>query len=130
METQTYSTLIKSGSGASVAATADIYSADGQISINNQVSAADTLEEHLSVDVSTLEAWYMWSDKEITVQPKSGGLATSDGPFTLPAKKALWWNTGRVETNPLTDDFDQLDFTNAGADAANIKCGFLVNAAV
>jgi hypothetical protein len=128
--THTYSTSIKSASGGTVVgATPEVYSADVDHDVNNQVGAGDTLIETVAVDVSQIESFYMYSDKDVTVTPFDGLSSTVDGAISIPAKKAVWWNTGRTEACPLTADFDSLHIHNAGADAANIKFGFLVNEA-
>lgn len=130
METMTFSTRIVSKSGGTVnAGDSTIFSADASHEIDNQVAAGVTLHEDVAIDVSTIEAFYIYSDVAVTVTPKSGLSSTVDGPFTLAAKKALWWNTDRLEACPFTADFDRLDIHNATIGAANIKAGFLVNAA-
>lgn len=130
METQTYSTRIVSKAGGTVnAGDSTVYSADAETAIDNQVDAGDTLNEAIAIDVSTIEAFYIYSDQAVTVTPMEGVSATGDGPFTLLAKKALWWNSDRLEACPFTIDFDSLAIHNAGATVANVKAGFLVHAA-
>lgn len=129
METQTYATTIRSKAGGSVVGESTTFEADAEHDFDNTVAAGVTLIESFDVDVSTLEAFYVYSDKDVTVTPYLGVSATVDGPFTLSAKKAFWWNTGRTEANPLTADFDSLHVHNAGATTAAVKAGFLVHAA-
>jgi hypothetical protein len=131
VETMIFSTSIRAG-GTSVTGLPETYEADERHVLDNQVDAGDTLVEALTVDASTpgvLEAFQIYADKEVTVTPFDGLSANGDGPFTIPAKKAVWWNTGRVEACPFTADFDSLHIHNAGADAANVKLWFLVHAA-
>lgn len=128
METQTYAITIRSKSGGSVSAESTVYSADAEENFDNSVAASATLTEALIVDVSTVEAFFLYSDQDVTVTPFNGASATVDGPFTLTAKKAFWWNTGRVEANPFTADFTSLHIHNATASTANVKGGFLVHA--
>lgn len=127
METQVYATTIRAG-GQSVVGESTTYEADLQHNINNTLAAGATSTESVDVDVSAIESFYIYSDKDITVQPMASASRTADGPFTIPAKKAMWWNTGRVENNPLTADFDGLRFHNPGTGVATIKAGFLVHA--
>jgi hypothetical protein len=131
VETQTYTTSIRSAAGGTVVGSdSTVFSADAEHDINNQVDANDTLIEAVAVDVSAIEAFYMYSDAEVTVTPYDGLSATVDGPFTIPARKAIWWNTGRTEACPFTADFTSLHINNADlTDPANIKFGFLVHAA-
>jgi hypothetical protein len=128
VETQTYAITIRSKSGGSVAAESTVFSADAEENFDNSIDAGDTLNEALAVDVSTLEAFFIYSDKDVTVTPMDGLSATADGPFAVAAKKAFWWNTGRQEDCPFTVDFTSLAIHNAGADAAAVKGGFLVHA--
>jgi putative methionine-R-sulfoxide reductase with GAF domain len=127
--TQTFATSIKSAAGGTVVSESTAFTADAEHDINNQVAAASTVIESVAVDVSQIEAFYMYSDQEVVVTPYEGVSATVDGPFTIPAKKAIWWNTGRTEDNPFTADFSSLHIHNAGDAAANVKCGFLVHEA-
>ncbi len=127
--TQTFATSIKSAVGGTVVSESTAFTADAEHDINNQVGAGLTVIEAVAVDVSQIEAFYMYSDQDVTVTPYEGLSATADGPFDIPAKKAIWWNTGRTEDNPFTADFSSLHIDNAGAVAANIKCGFLVHEA-
>ena len=127
--TQTFATSIRSAAGGTVVSESTAFTADAEHDINNQVGAGDTVTESVAVDVSQIEAFYMYSDQDVTVTPFDGLSATADGPFDIPAKKAIWWNTGRTEANPFTADFTSLHINNAGDADANIKFGFLVHEA-
>jgi hypothetical protein len=128
VQTMSFSTSIRAGGGSVIGETGK-YEGDELLLIDDQVDASGTLLGDVIVDVADLQAMYIYSDQEIVVTPKDGGLATSDGPFTIPAKKAMWWNTDRQEACPLTGDIDEITFDNtANETAANIKCGFLVHA--
>jgi hypothetical protein len=129
VETMTFSTSIRAGGGSVIGETGS-YEGDELILVANQVAASDTLLESVALDVSptnTLKAMFIFTDQEIIVTPKHGGSPTADGPFTIPAKKALYWNSARTEANPFTDDFDTLHIDNTANDtkAANFKAGFL-----
>jgi hypothetical protein len=126
---QTFATSIRSAAGGTVVSESTEFSADAEHDIQNQVGAGDTVIEGVPVDVSQIEAFFMYSDQEVTVTPFDGLSATADGPFTIPTKKAIWWNTARTEACPFTADFTSLHVHNAGELAANIKFGFLVHEA-
>lgn len=128
MRTHTKSKSIRSAS-ETVSSVPSVFSADLEVDVNNQVDPGDTLIESVAADVSQLESWYMWADQEVTVTPFDGASATADGPFTIPAKKALDWDTEEIAANPLTVDFTSLHVHNAGEVAANIKFSFLVHEA-
>lgn len=128
MQTMSFSTSIRAGGGSVIGETGT-YEADELVLVTNQVNASGTLEEGVALDVSRLAGFFIYSDQEIIVTPMDGLSATADGPFTIPAKKAMWWNTDRQEDCPLTFDITSLSFDNTGNDTAtNIKCGFLVAA--
>jgi hypothetical protein len=128
VQTMSFSTSIRAGGGSVIGETGS-FEADELLLVTNQVDANDELSEGVTLDVSRLEALYIYSDKEIIVTPMNGLSATVDGPFTIPAKKAMWWNTERQEACPLTADITALSFDNGANDtAANVKCGFLVHA--
>jgi hypothetical protein len=130
VETQTYATRITSKAGGTVISDSTVYSADVSHDLDNAADANAILHEALDIDVSTLEAFWIYSDQTVIVTPMDGLSATVDGPFTVAAKKAFFWNTGRPEACPFTADFTSLKIDNSANDAvANVKAGFLVHSA-
>jgi hypothetical protein len=124
--TMTFTTSIKSADGGTVVSEAAAFSADAVESVNNQVAAGQVLEEDLTVDVSQIKSFYISSDQDVTLKTNSTGAPAQT--FALKAKKAMWWNTDRLEANPLTTDITKLFFDNtAGTIAANVKAGFLLD---
>lgn len=125
MLTHTYTQSIKSASGGTVVSESAVYTADAEHDLSDIVPAGKALEIDLPVDVSQIVSFFITSDQDVTLKTNSDQAPTQQ--FALKAKKAIWWNTDRVEANPLTTDITKLFFDNNGTTAANVKAGFLVD---
>lgn len=123
MVTQTYTTTIK-GSLGTISPSPVVVSADAEEAIGNVVDANDTLIETLAIDASEIEAFYIWSDKDITVTTNPGASQT----FNIEANKPFWWSGDG--TCPITVDITEIHFDNtANAEPANVKAEFLLSVA-
>jgi hypothetical protein len=120
----TVSISIKGDSGGRLAADSKDYSAAAEQNFDDTVDALGDLEIDLSIDVSQLVSFYVYSDKDITL--KTNDLSAPTQTKAITAKKLFWWNTDQG-SNPLTSDITKLFFVNAGADDAKIKGGFLLD---
>lgn len=122
--THTYVTAIKSASGGTVVSESETFSADADHNISDIAEAGDVLEIDVPVDVSQIISFFIVSTEDVTLLTNSQQSPAQQ--FDLTAKKAIWWNTDRVEDNPLTVDITKLFFDNQGEDDATVKAGFLV----
>jgi hypothetical protein len=127
----TYALSIKNDAGGTVLADTTIFTADAEHNISDVVGAGETLEIDINVDVDQIVSFFAESDKDVTMTTNNASTALADQTFQLLAKKGLYWNTDRHDSNPLTVDITTgLFFKNAGSVDANVRAGFLVDAGV
>ena len=116
----TYTISIRNDTGGSVVNT-EVITASAEENLSDTVPAGESKDYELPVDVDRIASFFVQSDKDLT-------FSTDDQEFDLTAKKALWWNSERLDTCPLTSDITTLTFDNtAGESDANIKVGFLLD---
>lgn len=126
MFTHTHTTEIKTAAGK-VITDARTYQGEGEENLSGAVAADDTTEFPVPLDVSKLVAFYVRSDKDVTLNTNDAVTLAADDTFELEAGKALIWNTNRGIC-PLTVDVTSLFVINADPDVdANIVAGFLLN---
>src|ERR1043165_7560283 len=118
----TWTRGIKNDAGNSVISETTIYTAVAEVNIREAVTAGTNDDIACNVDVSTLESFFIKSDKDVTLKTYVG--ATLKQTIAMTANVALAWNTD-LGTNPLTDDFNKINVDNAGLTTANIVAGFL-----
>lgn len=118
-----------SGSGAGFSYTQEV-TADGE---NNRIvavaGATNNKEVAFVLDVSQCKALAFFSDKAVTIETNDG--ADADNVFVLPANTPWIWVTGdpamKDTTGTAVEDITALFITNAGADAAEVQIGCLVD---
>lgn len=86
-------------------------------------ASATNVHAVLSVDVSQVISFLMFSTQAITIKTNNSG--APDQTFTLAAGKGFTWNAARADPNPLTIDITDFYFTNAGASDATVNLRFL-----
>jgi hypothetical protein len=95
-----------------------------QSDLDTVISAGATNVHHVvSVDVSQLTSFVMYSSQALTVKTNSASLPAQT--FLLLAGQGLTWNIARTDPNPLTVDIADLYFTNAGLLDATVNLRFL-----
>jgi hypothetical protein len=99
------------------------YEGNAEIDFADEVADGATNEITVAVDVSAIVAFYIESDKDVTLHTNASPVGDQD--FELAAGKALVWTTDRGD-NPLTTDITSLFFVNEGDETAQIKGGFLL----
>jgi hypothetical protein len=93
------------------------------------VPAGSSIELDVDIDVSKIVSFYCELDQAGRLDTNAEGTALADQYFDLTAKKMLYWNEGRHDANPLTDDITALFVTNLSGDTdATFKAGFLLDA--
>lgn len=117
---QTFSLSIKDDAGRVVASESAVKNGDTEVEFNASIPGTSNHTLAMEVDVSTVVAFYIISDKALEMQEN-----TSDLLVELAAGVAYWWYTGKG-TNPFSVDVTGLKFTNAGAAAAVVHGAFLI----
>jgi hypothetical protein len=121
----TVTTSIRNDAGGGISDVA-VYQADAEVNGSDTILAGHQVGINVDVDVSQIESFFIESDQALTV--KTNSETSPAQSFSLAAKRALWWNVDRLDTNPLTVDITLLVFDNSlGSNDANIKFGFLLN---
>jgi hypothetical protein len=89
------------------------------------VIAAGATDFHaaFNVDVSQVISFLMFSSAAVTI--KTNNPTMPDQTFALSANQGFTWNTGQINSNPLTVDITDFYFTNAGATDATVNLRFL-----
>lgn len=105
------------GSGARSLAANKAYTGDLQASINQAVASdASQLEVVVAIDVSEVEAFYMKSDVDCTVETNTGG--AGDDTIVLLANVPYVWTVDNYDAFLLGTDVTSLFLTNDSAPAA------------
>lgn len=120
--TQTYVTQIKDDAARVVASESHAATGDAVEEFNVTVPGSGNVVVPLTVDVSTLEAFWIVCDKAVTLTFNDDG--SPDLTVALAAGVPYWWYSGKG-TNPLSIDLTNIKFTKADAGAATAKGGFL-----
>lgn len=124
---QTFAVSIKDDAGRVVASENAIISGDAVEEFNVSCPGTSNVLVPVSIDVSTLVALWVVSDKEVTMTFNDDGSPDAPSPITLAAGIPYWWYTGKGAC-PITIDLaspNALKFTKADATAATVKGGFL-----
>lgn len=119
----TYATSIKDDAGRTVASESAVKTGDTEIEFETSVPGTGNDTVTFEVDVSEVVAFYIVSDKALTMTENDDG--SPDLTVALVANVPYWWYTGKG-TNPFTVDVASLKFTNAGSVAAVVHGAFLV----
>lgn len=103
------------------------YTGSGEASIDESVPDSSTdLQINVAIDFSALQALYLVSDQDVTVETNNG--TTPDDTINLLANKPLVWHAGSYHANPLTVDVTAIFVTNSSGAAAQIQLEALQDA--
>jgi hypothetical protein len=119
----TYQTSIKDDAGRTVASESSIQTGDTEIEFSTTVPGSGNDVVTFEVDVSSVIAFYIVSDKEVTMTENDDG--SPDLTQVLSAGVPFWWYTGKG-SNPFSVDIASLKFTKADATSAVVHGAFLV----
>ncbi len=98
--------------------TARTKTADQQLIIDEVIASGATDYGILAaIDVSNVQAFAMWSDRNLTIETNNAGSPANT--INLLAGVPYIWEAGGYETFKLTTDVTQLFITNASGAAAN-----------
>lgn len=115
------------GTGARSLEDNPTFSGDGQESL--QIAIADSVTDQLAsiaIDVSAIQAIYMVSDQDLTVETNSASVP--DETLNLLANKPYVWYTGSLFTNLLATDITALYLSNSSGSAATFELEVVVDA--
>lgn len=120
---QTFTTTIKDDASRVVATETHTETGDSLEEFNVSCPGSSNVVVPLTVDVSTVTAFWIVSDGAVALTENDDG-SPDLGPISLVANVPYWWFTGKG-TNPFTVDVTSLKFTKATAGAATVKGAFL-----
>ncbi|MGV0984995.1 MAG: hypothetical protein ACOYB2_10600 [Limnohabitans sp.] len=126
---QTYAISIKDDAGRAVASESAILVGDAEEEFNVTCPGSGNVLVPVSVDVSSLVALWIVSDKEVTMTLNDDGTPDAPSPITLAAGIPYWWYTGKGAC-PITIDLagpNALKFVKADAGDAVVKGAFLTS---
>lgn len=90
-----------------------------EIDVNIPDSTTDD-EVAFTADVSLMQAIYMVSDQDVTIETNDG--SSPDDTYSLTANVPIAWYTGSGLTNPVTTDITTNIFiTNASGSTARVR---------
>jgi hypothetical protein len=121
--TRTFVTQVKDDAGRVLGSATVSKTADGEIEFDVTVPGSGNYQVDLPIDVSNCVAWYMVSDKIVTMTENVGPDLTK----VLAAGVTWFWHND-MGANPFTVDVIYLKFTKADATDANVKGAFIVSA--
>jgi hypothetical protein len=116
-----------SSDAGTITNTTDTYTGDGEGNFDGTIASGVTnAEVDVTVDVSAIKSFVMFSTQAVTV--KTNSTSAPDNTIALTAGHQLVWTTDHIEANPLTADVTKFYITNASGSAAAVKFRFLVDA--
>jgi len=96
------------------------YSGGSQTSVDESIpDSSSDLEVAFTLDVSEIQAIYIVSDQNMTLETNSG--AAPDDTISLVAGVPYVWHTGSYFVNKLTTDITALFMTNSSGSAARLQ---------
>lgn len=102
------------------------YTGDGQGSRDIAIPDSTTdLQVDISIDVSQIQAIFMLSDKDLTLETNDG--ATPADVINLKAGVPYVWHAGSYFTNLLATDVTKLFLTNNSGSAARFQLEVVVD---
>lgn len=90
------------------------------------VSVADSVtdEQHeIAIDVSALQAIYIFSDQDITIETNDG--TTPQETINVTANEPVIWETG--DSALFSGDVTDFYISNSSGDTANVRVGVIQN---
>ena len=121
----TYYLTIRNDASQLKASQSVTVTADAEVEFYVDVLGVSDNVVDIVLDASTIEAFYIVSDKDVTMTENDDG--SPDLTVALTAGVPYWWYGG-FGANPFSVDLTSLKFANAGATSAHVRAAFLVSA--
>ena len=95
------------------------YTGQSYTEIDEDIAVGTDVQVTIAIDVSAVKAFYIVSDRAITLETNSGGSPVNT--IALLAGIPYFWHTSMYDTFKLTTDVTAMFFTNASGATAAVK---------